>query len=170
MTMNAADYLKTVELDGEHYTIAMASAVQQRSVMFKPGKYGLEPAIRNIALAQVGEQSVDVIYLGIVATMMYRIPEEDFNFIADTMLQKVRKQGHQHPITINDFTGKMQNYTKLVLLALGVNFADFSQFLTLFQKSIEAAPDQEQASETSTQESTGSSGDLAPDSTTAVAE
>lgn len=160
MTMNAADYLKTVELDGEHYTIAMASAVQQRSVMFKLGKYGLEPAIRNIALAQVGEQSVDVIYLGIVATMMYRIPEEDFNFIADTMLQKVRKQGHQHPITINDFTGKMQNYTKLVLLALGTNFSDFSAFLSLFQKSTKEVPGAETEG-TSTRESTGSSGDHA---------
>lgn len=160
--MNAADLIKTVELDGVSYTIAMAPAEKQRAVMFRLGKYGLEPAIRQMALAQVGAQSTEAIILGIMGTMMYRIPEEDFNFILDTILYKVRKNGDANPVTIADFTGRMQDYTRLAILALGVNFADFSSFLTLFRKSTVTEPgDQEQTSENSTQPSTGTSGDSA---------
>lgn len=163
--ISAQDLVKSVELDGVSYTIAMAPADKQRAVMFRLGKYGLEPAIRQMALAQVGAQSVEAIMLGIMGTMMYRIPEEDFNFILDTILYKVRRAGDQNPVTINDFTGRMQDYTRLAILALGVNFADFSNFLTLFQKSIVEEPAGEkeapQQPETSTQPSTGFSGDPA---------
>lgn len=163
--ISAQDLVKSVELDGISYTIAMAPADKQRAVMFRLGKYGLEPAIRQMALAQVGAQSVEAIMLGIMGTMMYRIPEEDFNFILDTILYKVRRAGDQNPVTINDFTGRMQDYTRLAILALGVNFADFSNFLTLFQKSIVEEPagekEAQQQPETSTQPSTGFSGDPA---------
>lgn len=156
-----ADYIKQVELDGVTYNVAMQSAKVQRAVLFRLGKYGVEPAIRQIALAQVGAQSYEVIMLGIVGTMLSRIPEADFEFIADSMLYKVRKVGDERDITIGEFTGRMQDYVRLVVAALGVNFADFSQFLTLFQKSTVTAPGQEEKSETSTQESTGTSGDPA---------
>lgn len=160
MAINAADLIKSVELDGEHYNIAMCPADKQRAVMFRLGKYGLEPAVRNIALAQVGGQSVDAILLGIFGTMMYRIPEEDFNFILDTMLYKVRKVGQEAPVTLADFTGDMQKYLKLAGLALGANFGDFSGLLTLFQKSTVEEPGGEKV-QNSTPESTGSSGDPA---------
>lgn len=162
--MNAADLIKTVDLDGVSYSIAMCPADKQRAVMFRLGKYGLEPAIRNMALAQVGAQSVEAIVLGIMGTMMSRMPEEDFNFILDTILYKVRRAGDTNPVTLSDFTGRMQDYTRLAIMALGVNFADFSSFLTLFRKSTTEAPavkEETDQPENSTPQSTGSSGDPA---------
>lgn len=162
--MNAADLIKIVDLDGVSYSIAMCPADKQRAVMFRLGKYGLEPAIRNMALAQVGAQSVEAIVLGIMGTMMSRMPEEDFNFILDTILYKVRRVGDTNAVTLSDFTGRMQDYTRLAIMALGTNFSDFSSFLTLFRKSTTEAPavkEETDQPESSTPQSTGSSGDPA---------
>lgn len=161
MAISAADLIKSVEMDGEVYNIAMQSAETQRAIMFRLGKYGLEPACREIALTMVGGKSVEAVLIGIMGTMMYRIPEDDFNFILDKLLYKVRKVGQDAPVTIADFTGRMQAYTKLAVLAMGVNFADFSSFLTLFQKSIVTEPGQEQTEQNSTPQSTGMSGESA---------
>lgn len=152
--MNAEDLIKTVDLDGVSYSIAMCPADKQRAVMFRLGKYGLEPAIRNMALAQVGAQSVEAIVLGIMGTMMSRMPEEDFNFILDTILYKVRRVGVSDPVTLGDFTGRMQDYTRLAIMALGVNYKDFSSFLTLFRKSITEDPAVEKEAQSQPESST----------------
>lgn len=154
-----SEFVKTVTVDGETYSVAVCSAVDQRALLFRLGKYGMEPAIRNLALAQVGAQSTEVILLGVVGTMLSRIPEDDFNFIADTLLYKVRKGGKE--VGIGDFQNRMQAYVKLIVAALGANFQDFSQFLAHFQSSTDTAPGQETTDQNSTQPSTGTSGDPA---------
>lgn len=163
--MQASDLIKTVTVGGEDYRIAMCSAEDQRKILFRLGKYGLEPALREISLAMIPSEAlanrpVEMVPLAIVGTMISRMPEDDFNLICDKVLQKAQKVGEQRVVTLNDFTGRMQLYTQLAVAALGVNFADFSQFLSLFKRSTGTVETQE-PSENSTQESTGSSGDPA---------
>ena len=152
------DYLKPVDMDGVTYNIRMASAEDQRSVMFKMSRYGLMEAIKQLALAQVGSARADLVALTIVGRMIQQMPEDDFNFVCDKILAKAAVSGGKE-VTINDFRGEMQKYVKLVVLALGVNFSDFSPLLTMFQKSF-GSSGQEQAT-TSEPTPTGSSGDPA---------
>lgn len=152
------DYLKPVDMDGVTYNIRMASAVDQRSVMFKMARYGLMEAIKQLALAQVGSARADLVALTIVGRMIQQMPEDDFNYVCDVILKKSAIAGGKE-VTIEDFRGDMQKYVKLVVLALGVNFSDFSPLLTMFQKSF-GSSGQEQAT-TSEPTPTGSSGDPA---------
>lgn len=152
------DYLKPVEMDGVTYNIRMASAVDQRSVMFKMARYGLMEAVKQMALAEIGSARADLVALTIVGRMIQLMPEDDFNFVCDKLLDRAAVHGGKQ-VTIEDFRGDMQKYVKLVVLALGVNFSDFSSLLTMFQKSFDSSG-QEQGT-TSEPTPTGSSGDPA---------
>lgn len=149
---------RPVEMDGQTYIIAMASAVDQRSVMFKMARYGLMEAVKQMALAEIGSARADLVALTIVGRMIQLMPEDDFNFVCDKLLDRAAVQGGKQ-VTIEDFRGDMQKYVKLVVLALGVNFSDFSSLLTMFQKSFDSSG-QEQG-KTSEPTPTGSSGDPA---------
>lgn len=158
----AQDYIRTIEHDGVTYRFAMPSAEKQRAVLFRLGKYGVEPLIRGLATSQVVGGSSIAIAGGIVGTMLSRIPEDDFNFICDSILGKAFKEGSTAPLTINDFSGRLKTYFTLVVLALGVVFEDFTGLLSHFQSftgsTEQAEADQENAS---TPQSTGTSGDPA---------
>lgn len=158
----AESYIRTIEHDGVTYRFGMPSAEKQRAVLFRLGKYGVEPMIKGLALAELGAASSFVVAGGIVGTMLSRMPEDDFNFVCDSMLGKLFKEGSQTPLTMEDFSGRLKTYFTIVVLALGNAFEDFSGLLTLFKKSTDsvAAADSSQESE-STQPSTGSSGDPA---------
>ena len=138
----------------------MAPAVDQRSVMFKLGKYGLEPMLREISMALAADnlgvfKDVRLVGLSVVGTLIGRMPEEDFNFVCDKMLFMVSQGGKN--VTIDDFRGDMQTYTQLLIAALGLNFRDFSSFLSQMMKSTATGADQE-AKDQQTPQSTGSSG------------
>lgn len=159
--MNQAEaHIRSIEHDGVTYRFGMPSAEKQRAVLFRLGKYGVEPMIRGLALAEVGAASSFMVAGGIVGTMLARMPEDDFNFVCDSMLGKLFKEGSTAPVTMEDFSGRLKTYFTLVVMALGNVFEDFSGLLTLFQKSTGsvAAADSSQES-ASTQPSTGSSGD-----------
>lgn len=152
------DYLKPVEMDGVTYVIRMASAEDQRSIMFKMGRYGLMEAIKQMALAEIGSARADLVALTIVGRMIQLMPEDDFNFVCDKLLDKAAIQGGKQ-VTLNDFRGEMQKYVKLAVLALGVNFSDFTVFLTLFRKSFDSSGQEQET--TYEPKPTGSSGDPA---------
>ena len=161
--MNQAELMvRTIEHEGVTYRFAMPSAEKQRAILFRLGKYGVEPMIRGLALAEVGASSSIAVAGGIVGTMLARIPEDDFNFICDSLLGKLFVEGSTTPVTLNDFSGRLKTYFTVVVLALGTTFEDFTGLLTLFQKSTDSVeavdPSQENAS---TQPSTGNSGDPA---------
>ncbi|MNI73287.1 hypothetical protein D3C73_1292820 [compost metagenome] len=117
-------------------------------MLFRLGKYGVEPLIRGLALAEVGASSSVMVAGGIVGTMLARIPEADFNFICDAMLGKLFKEGGDKPLTLEDFSGRLKTYFTIAVLALGNTFEDFTGLLTLFQKSTASAeaPDSSQES------------------------
>lgn len=156
----AESYIRTIEHDGVTYRFGMPSAEKQRAVLFRLGKYGVEPLIKGLALAELGSASSFIVAGGIVGSMLSRMPEDDFNFVCDSMLGKLFKEGSQAPLTMEDFSGRLKTYFTIVVLALGNAFEDFSGLLTPFQKSTDsvAAADSSQESE-STQPSTGNSGD-----------
>lgn len=161
--MNQAELMvRTIEFEGVTYRFAMPSAEKQRAILFRLGKYGVEPMIRGLALAEVGASSSIAVAGGIVGTMLARIPEDDFNFICDSLLGKLFIEGTTTPVTLNDFSGRLKTYFTVVVLALGTTFEDFTGLLTLFHKSTDSTeavvPGQESDS---TQPSTGSSGDPA---------
>lgn len=135
----AESYIRTIEHDGVTYRFAMPSAEKQRAVLFRLGKYGVEPMIRGLALAEVGAASSFMVAGGIVGTMLARMPEDDFNFVCDSMLGKLFKEGSTTPLTMEDFSGRLKTYFTIVVLALGIVFEDFSGLLTLFQKSTASA-------------------------------
>lgn len=162
MTIQATDLIKEVDLNGVKYRVAMASAKDQRSVMFLLAHYGLDSALSRVAMAKFNDETAEMTALGIMGTLMARIPEADFNRILDLILGKVFLVEDGSAVTLNHFQGKMQDYIKLGVLALGVNFADFSGLLSLFRSSTDTTKDQETTAQTSTQESTGSSGGHAP--------
>lgn len=161
MTLQASDLIKEVDLNGVKYRVAMAPVKDQRAVMYLLGHYGLEAALSRIALARFSGEAPDMAALGIMGTVMTRIPESDFNRILDLILAKVYLVEDGSAVTLNHFQGQMQDYIKLGILALGVNFADFTGLLNLFRSSTDTTEDQETEAQTSTQESTGSSGDHA---------
>lgn len=152
-------FIGRVSMGGTSYGIGMASAVDQRSIMFKLGRSGLTEMVRQMALAEVGSSRADVVALAIVGKMIQVMPEEDFNFIADKLLERVYREGDNKQVTMEDFRGEMQSYVHLVVLALGVNFKDFSQLLTIFQKSFGSSGQEAEKKSEPTQ--TGSSGDPA---------
>ena len=135
----AESYIRTIEHDGVTYRFAMPGAEKQRSVLFRLGKYGVEPMIRGLALAEVGAASSFMVAGGIVGTMLARMPEDDFNFVCDSMLGKLFKEGSTAPLTMEDFSGRLKTYFTLVVMALGNVYEDFSGLLTLFQKSTDSA-------------------------------
>lgn len=135
----AESHIRTIEHDGVTYRFAMPSAEKQRAVLFRLGKYGVEPMIRGLALAEVGAASSFMVAGGIVGTMLARMPEDDFNFVCDSMLGKLFKEGSTTPLTMEDFSGRLKTYFTIVVLALGIVFEDFSGLLTLFQKSTASA-------------------------------
>lgn len=135
----AESYIRTIEHDGVTYRFGMPGAEKQRSVLFRLGKYGVEPMIRGLALAEVGAASSFMVAGGIVGTMLARMPEDDFNFVCDSMLGKLFKEGSTTPLTMEDFSGRLKTYFTIVVLALGIVFEDFSGLLTLFQKSTDSA-------------------------------
>ena len=138
--MNQAEsHIRSIEHEGVTYRFAMPSAEKQRAVLFRLGKYGVEPMIRGLALAEVGAASSFVVAGGIVGTMLSRMPEDDFNFVCDSMLGKLFKDGSTTPLTMEDFSGRLKTYFTLVVMALGIVFEDFSGLLTLFQKSTASA-------------------------------
>lgn len=163
MTIQATDLIKEVDLNGVKYRVAMASAKDQRSVMFLLAHYGLESALSRVALARFNGEGADLAALGIMGTLMARIPESDFNRILDLILGKVFLVEDNSQVTLNHFQGRMQDYVKLGVLALGVNFADFTGLLSLFHSSTDSTKDQEKAGQISTPESTGISGESAPE-------
>lgn len=142
----AESHIRSIEHDGVTYRFAMPSAEKQRAVLFRLGKYGVEPLIRGLAIAETGASSSIAVTGGIVGTMLARIPEDDFNFICDAMLGKLFKAGDSKPLTLEDFSGRLKTYFTLAVLALGSTFEDFTGLLTLFQKSTAsaAAPDSSQ--------------------------
>ncbi|CAM3218177.1 phage tail assembly chaperone [Pseudomonas fluorescens] len=144
----AEAYIRTIEHDGVTYRFGMPSAEKQRAVLFRLGKYGVEPMIKGLALAEIGAASSFMVAGGIVGTMLARMPEDDFNFVCDSMLGKLFKEGSQVPVTMEDFSGRLKTYFTIVVLALGNVFEDFSGLLTLFQKSTASAeaPDSSQES------------------------
>lgn len=147
--MNQAEsHIRSIEHEGVTYRFAMPSAEKQRAVLFRLGKYGVEPMIRGLALAEVGAASSFMVAGGIVGTMLARMPEDDFNFVCDSMLGKLFKEGSTTPLTMEDFSGRLRTYFTLVVMALGNAFEDFSNLLTLFQKSTASAeaPDSSQES------------------------
>ena len=156
----AQDFVRKIEHEGVTYTFGMPSAEKQRAVLFRLGKYGVEPLIRGLAQAEIGAASSVAIAGQIVGVMLSRIPEDDFNFICDSVLGQLHKAGE--PQTINHFSGRLKTYFTLVVLALGNVFEDFTGLLTLFQNStgstVEPGASQENGS---TQQSTGTSGDPA---------
>lgn len=156
----AQDFVRTIEHEGVTYAFGMPSAEKQRAVLFRLGKYGVEPLIRGLAQAELGAASSVAIAGQIVGVMLSRIPEDDFNFICDTMLGKLHKDGQV--VGMEQFSGRLKTYFTLVVLALGNVFEDFTGLLTLFQSSTsstrEPGASQENAS---TQPSTGTSGDPA---------
>ncbi|MEX2901312.1 phage tail assembly chaperone [Pseudomonas rhodesiae] len=157
---SAEAYIRTVEHDGVTYRFAMPSAEKQRAILFRLGKYGVEPMIRGLALAEIGASSSVAVAGGIVGSMLARMPEDDFNFICDSLLGKLFKEGSSTPLTLEDFSGRLKSYFTIVVLALGVTFEDFSGLLTLFQKSTASAEAQDSSQENeSTPLSTGNSGD-----------
>lgn len=129
----AQDFIRKIEHDGVTYTFGMPSAEKQRAVLFRLGKYGVEPLIRGLAQAELGAASSVAIAGQIVGVMLSRIPEDDFNFICDTMLGQMHMNGELQ--TINNFSGRLKTYFTLVVLALGNVFEDFTGLLTLFQSS-----------------------------------
>lgn len=143
---DAASHIRSIEHDGVTYRFAMPSAEKQRAVLFRLGKYGVEPMIRGLALAEVGAASSFMVAGGIVGTMLSRMPEDDFNFVCDSMLGKLFKEGSTTPVTMEDFSGRLKTYFTLVVMALGNVFEDFTGLLTLFQKSTASAkaPDSSQ--------------------------
>lgn len=156
----AQDFIRKIEHDGVTYTFGMPSAEKQRAVLFRLGKYGVEPLIRGLAQAELGAASSVAIAGQIVGVMLSRIPEDDFNFICDTMLGQMHKNGELQ--TINAFSGRLKTYFTLVVLALGNVFEDFTGLLTLFQSSTGSAEEPGASQENaSTQPSTGTSGDPA---------
>jgi hypothetical protein len=147
--MNQAEsHIRSIEHEGVTYRFAMPSAEKQRAVLFRLGKYGVEPMIRGLALAEVGAASSFMVAGGIVGTMLARMPEDDFNFVCDSMLGKLFKEGSTTPLTMEDFSGRLRTYFTLVVMALGNAFEDFTNLLTLFQKSTASAeaPDSSQES------------------------
>lgn len=136
---SAESYIRSIEHEGVTYRFAMPSAEKQRAVLFRLGKYGVEPMIRGLALAEVGAASSFMVAGGIVGTMLARMPEDDFNFVCDSMLGKLFKEGSTTPLTMEDFSGRLKTYFTIVVLALGIVFEDFSGLLTLFQKSTASA-------------------------------
>ena len=154
-----SEYIGQVNQGGVTYNIAMASAVDQRSIMFKLGRSGLTEMVRQMALAEIGSSRADVVALAIVGKMIQVMPEEDFNYIAGKLLARVYREGDRNQVTLDDFRGEMQAYVHLVVLALGVNFKDFSQLLTIFQKSFGSSV--QEAEKKSEPTPTGSSGDPA---------
>ncbi|MBH3383915.1 hypothetical protein I5S53_08005 [Pseudomonas juntendi] len=156
----AQDFVRKIEHEGVTYNFGMPSAEKQRAVLLRLGKYGVEPLIRGLAQAELGAASSVAIAGQIVGVMLSRIPEDDFNFICDTMLGKLHKDGQM--VGMEQFSGRMKTYFTLVVLALGNVFEDFTGLLTLFQSSTgstdEPGASQERAS---TQPSTGTSGDPA---------
>lgn len=156
----AQDFVRTIEHEGVTYTFGMPSAEKQRAVLFRLGRYGVEPLIRGLAQAELGAASSVAIAGQIVGVMLARIPEDDFNFICDTMLGQMHKNGELQ--TINAFSGRLKTYFTLVVLALGNVFEDFTGLLTLFQSSTGSPVEPEVSQESaSTQPSTGTSGDPA---------
>jgi hypothetical protein len=135
----AEAYIRSIEHDGVTYRFAMPSAEKQRAVLFRLGKYGVDPMIRGLALAEVGAASSFMVAGGIVGTMLARMPEDDFNFVCDSMLGKLFKEGSTTPVTMEDFSGRLKTYFTLVVMALGNVFEDFTGLLTLFQKSTDSA-------------------------------
>lgn len=133
----AQDFIRKIEHEGVTYTFGMPSAEKQRAVLFRLGKYGVEPLIRGLAQAELGAASSVAIAGQIVGVMLARIPEDDFNFICDTMLGQMHKNGELQ--TINAFSGRLKTYFTLVVLALGNVFEDFTGLLTLFQSSTGSA-------------------------------
>jgi hypothetical protein len=144
----AESHIRSIEHDGVTYRFALPSAEKQRAVLFRLGKYGVEPMIRGLALAEVGAASSFVVAGGIVGTMLARMPEDDFNFVCDSLLGKLFKEGSTTPLTMEDFSGRLKTYFTLVVMALGNVFEDFTGLLTLFQKSTASAgaPDSSQES------------------------
>lgn len=156
----AQDFIRKIEHEGVTYTFGMPSAEKQRAVLFRLGKYGVEPLIRGLAQAELGAASSVAIAGQIVGVMLSRIPEDDFNFICDTMLGQMHKNGELQ--TINAFSGRLKTYFTLVVLALGNVFEDFTGLLTLFQSSTGSAEELGASQESaSIQPSTGTSGDPA---------
>lgn len=156
----AQDYVRTIEHEGVTYTFGMPSAEKQRAVLFRLGKYGVEPLIRGLAQAELVAASSVAIAGQIVGVMLSRIPEDDFNFICDTMLSQLHKDGQL--VGMQQFSGRLKTYFTLVVLALGSVFEDFTGLLTLFQSSTGSAGEPEASQESaSTQPSTGTSGDPA---------
>ncbi len=142
------------------YTFGMPSAEKQRAVLFRLGKYGVEPLIRGLAQAELGAASSVAIAGQIVGVMLSRIPEDDFNFICDTMLSQLHKDGQL--VGMQQFSGRLKTYFTLVVLALGNVFEDFTGLLTLFQGSTASAGEPGASQESaSTPPSTGTSGDPA---------
>lgn len=134
----AESYIRTIEHDGVTYRFAMPGAEKQRAVLFRLGKYGVEPMIRGLALAEVGAASSFMVAGGIVGTMLARMPEDDFNFVCDSMLGKLFKEGSTAPLTMEDFSGRLKTYFTLVVMALSATFEDFTNLLMLFQKSTDS--------------------------------
>ncbi|WP_271043357.1 phage tail assembly chaperone [Pseudomonas sp. VB3] len=143
----AESYIRTIEHDGVTYRFGMPSAEKQRAVLFRLGKYGVEPMIKGLALAELGSASSFIVAGGIVGAMLSRMPEDDFNFVCDSMLGKLFKEGSQTPLTMEDFSGRLKTYFTIVVLALGNAFEDFSGLLTPFQKSTASAEAQDSSQE-----------------------
>ncbi|MBI6551052.1 hypothetical protein YA0850_01255 [Pseudomonas veronii] len=134
----AESYIRTIEHDGVTYRFGMPSAEKQRAVLFRLGKYGVEPMIKGLALAEIGSASSFIVAGGIVGSMLSRMPEDDFNFVCDSMLGKLFKEGSTTPMTMEDFSGRLKTYFTLVVMALSATFEDFTNLLMLFQKSTDS--------------------------------
>ncbi|MFK3770791.1 phage tail assembly chaperone [Pseudomonas putida] len=158
----AQDFVKKIQFEGVNYSFAMPAAVDQRAVLFRLGKYGIEPLIRGLAQAELGGLASQTIAVQIVGAMMARIPEDDFNRICDTMLGKLYREGSSDRLTIDSFSGNFKVYFTLAVLAMGETFSDFTGVLTHFLKSTGSAGEPGASQENaSTQPSTGTSGDPA---------
>ena len=143
----AEDSIRTFEYEGVTYRFAMPSAEKQRAVQYRLTKYGLEPMLRGLALAEVGAGSAISVMLGVLAGMFSRIPEDDYNYICDTMTAKLFIAGSDKQMNINDFSGRIRTYLNVVALTIGSTFEDFTGLLTLLQKSTASSEAVDQSQE-----------------------
>ena len=112
----------SVTVEGITYNYVQCNAKTQRSIMFRLAKYGL---------AGVLEHAIENEDMGgaFISGLFTNMPEGEFNEICDSLLYKCFVQGETSPVTIDDFTGKMPDYMRLVVELLKGNFSDFSGLL-----------------------------------------
>lgn len=119
-----SDYLRTVLVNEQEYTLQLCSAQQQWDMLNLFFKYGLSNALYSIA-----NGDNELVCAALFGSFAERATDQERSQVTEMLLGFCMKKGSDKPITIDDFHSRMFDFITLHIEALKANYADFMPFL-----------------------------------------